>query len=196
MIYKFSLRIHCFNNYKNQKCQDLEVSYLIECVIPPEQNMARRRNRQNNFSCAKVATSSGKMAIMKLLYLTSIFVGFKLWLNFSSLNSFSLNNSEINMQRLILVPKCSHFRIKKTWSVFLNWIQSMIYLFPASTRVKRAPIILVGWSGIESPTTLFYCCHQTTWFVCFVQFIFHQFLILIALESTRLTHLKFPTIGI
>ena len=126
MIYKFSLRVHCFNNFKNQKCQDLEVSYLIECVIPPEQNMARRRNRQNNFSCAKVATSSGKMAIMKFLYLTSIFVGFKLWLNFSSLNSFSLNNSEINMQRLILVPKYSHFRIIKGldqyfWTEYRVW---------------------------------------------------------------------------
>ena len=76
------------------------------------------------------------------------------------------------------------------------WIQSMIDLIPVSTHIKRASIILVGWSGIESPTTLFYCYHQTTWFVCFVQFIFHQLLILIALESTRLTHLKFARIRI
>ena len=50
-----SLRVHCFNNYENQKiCPDLEVSYLIECKLPLEQNPIRvqRRNQQNKLSCA------------------------------------------------------------------------------------------------------------------------------------------------
>ena len=37
------LRIHCFNNYKGQQCQDLEISYLIECKIEPE-----KRNKPNS----------------------------------------------------------------------------------------------------------------------------------------------------
>ena len=170
-----SLSVHCFNNYKNQTtCPDLEVSYLIECKIPPEQNTVRiqRRNRKNNFSCAinahvTVPTSSkttnvptsGKTTTINYVYLMIIFVLQQIW------NKYT---------RVHFWPKYSYFR-KKLHQCF--WIQSMIDLIPVSTHIKRASIILVGWSGIESPTTLFYCYHQTTWFVCFVQFIFHQLLI-------------------
>ena len=55
IIYQFSLSVHCFNNYENQKiCPDLEVSYLIECKLPLEQNTVRiqQRNQKNKFSCA------------------------------------------------------------------------------------------------------------------------------------------------
>ena len=111
--------------------------------------------------------------------------------------------SEINLPRFTFIPKYSYYQKKLNqcyWTEILVWaeciIQSKIDPIPVSTDVKRASIILVGWSGIESPTTLFYCYHETTWFVCFVQFIFHQILILIALESIRLTHLKFARIRI
>ena len=73
----------------------------------------------------------------------------------------------------------------KVESRVLRKIQSRIDLFPVYPRAFIKPV----WSGIESSTTLFHCYHQTTWFVCLVQFIFDQFLILIVLE--RLTHLKF-----
>ena len=64
----------------------------------------------------------------------------------------------------------------------LSKIQSRIDLFPVFPRAFIKPV----WSGIESSTTLFHCYHQTTWFVCLVQFIFDQFLILIVLERLTL----------
>ena len=43
---KFTFRVHCFNNWQNNKqCEDLQISYLIECDISPQTN-SRRYARQ------------------------------------------------------------------------------------------------------------------------------------------------------
>ena len=57
MVYLFSLSVHCFNELMDDMmpiCPDLEVSYLIECKLPLEQDIFRvqRRNQQNKFICA------------------------------------------------------------------------------------------------------------------------------------------------
>ena len=81
--------MHCFNNwYTNPKiCPDLEVSYLIECKLSPEQNTVRmqRRDQQNKFSrCINVLnnedvtlapTSIGKTTSINFVYLMIIFAG-------------------------------------------------------------------------------------------------------------------------
>ena len=51
-------RIHCFNHYRNQTCQDLEVSYLIECKMSSVQNRdgTRRQEQVSDFSCETPTT--------------------------------------------------------------------------------------------------------------------------------------------
>ena len=109
--------MHCFNKYENQKiCPDFEVSYLIECKQPLEQNPIRnqRRHQQNKLSCAinntnatvptilistsptmlssTSLTSNGRATSIKFMYLMIIFVGLLTW------NYFC----EINMPRFLL----------------------------------------------------------------------------------------------
>ena len=96
--------MHCFNKYENQKiCPDFEVSYLIECKQPLEQNPIRnqRRHQQNKLSCAinntnatvptilistsptmlssTSLTSNGRATSIKFMYLMIIFVGLLIW---------------------------------------------------------------------------------------------------------------------
>ena len=113
-----SLSVHCFNNYNDQTiCPNLEVSYLIECKIPPEQNTVQiqRRNRQNNFSCAinahvtapigetTTASSISKTTTINFVYLMIIFVLQQIW------NKYT---------RVHFWPKYCYFRKKNLISVF------------------------------------------------------------------------------
>ena len=89
IIFKFSLSVHCFNDwYTNPKiCPDLEVSYLIECKLSPEQNTVRmqRRDKQNDLNrCLNALNgahvtmgppSIGKTTSINFVYLMIIFVG-------------------------------------------------------------------------------------------------------------------------
>ena len=87
-----SFRIHCFNNYRNNNCPDLEVSYLIECQQSSDQNKAqiRRKERLRNLDRCRQALetgvtleppttsreSSGRIIIIEFIYLLITIVGF------------------------------------------------------------------------------------------------------------------------
>ena len=61
--------IHCFNNYRNQTCPDLEVSYLIGCdEMSSVQNRdgTRRREQVSDFSCLKAPTETSTTARTEL----------------------------------------------------------------------------------------------------------------------------------
>lgn len=46
-------RIHCFHDYEGQRCQDLEISYLIECEKSSIRStlQMQRKLKQNNIQC-------------------------------------------------------------------------------------------------------------------------------------------------
>ena len=154
--------MHCFNKYENQKiCPDFEVSYLIECKQPLEQNPIRnqRRHQQNKLSCAinntnatvptilistsptmlssTSLTSNGRATSIKFMYLMIIFVGLLIWSKYAKVH---------------LCTEIQSFS-KKTWLLFFSREQT-IDLFPASTCLKEGCLILLRQTNpIETDMT-------------------------------------------
>ena len=77
-------RIHCFHNYEGQRCQDLEISHLIECEKSPMRSSVQmqRKLKQDNIQCVTqphvtypfLETSTSKMSTGKMPYLMCIYL--------------------------------------------------------------------------------------------------------------------------
>ena len=134
--------MHCFNNYESQKiCPDLEVSYLIECKLPLEQNTVRiqQRNQKNKFSCAINNANSTVPTMLNSTSPTMLSSTVPTLLNSTSRTSISKAASikfmylMINFVGLLIwnnyakVHFCTEIQLfsKKTWLLFFSREQTI-----------------------------------------------------------------------